>query len=175
MEIINKKLSELIPYVNNPRKNDQAVNAVANSIKEFGFKVPIVLDKNNEIVTGHTRLKAAIKLKLKEVPCIVADDLSDAQIKAFRLADNKVSEFAEWDFEALNIELEGLSELDFDMGEFGFDDLLSDEVEPSEQKDLSDTVGETFEIIIELENESEQSLLYKRLQGEGFSCRVLTL
>lgn len=120
MEIINKKIDELVPYVNNPRFNDDAVEYVANSIKEFGFKVPIVIDKNNEIVAGHTRYKASIELGLDEVPCIVADDLTEEQIKAFRLADNKVSEKAEWDFELLQEELE---DLNINMSDFGFDDL----------------------------------------------------
>ena len=119
MQIISKKLSELHPYANNPRKNDQAVDAVANSIKEFGFKVPVVIDKNGEIIAGHTRYKAAKKLKLKEIPCIIADDLSEEQIKAFRLADNKVGELAEWDMDMLDIELEDISEID--MEQFGFD------------------------------------------------------
>ena len=92
MEIVYKKVNELIPYKSNPRINDEAVEYVKNSIKEFGFKVPIVIDKNNVIIAGHTRLKASLELGLKEVPCIIADDLSEEQIKAFRLADNKVSE-----------------------------------------------------------------------------------
>ena len=88
MEIINKKISEIKPYDRNPRKNDDAVKYVANSIKEFGFKVPIVIDKNGIIVAGHTRFKAAKELKMSEVPCIIADDLTDEQVKAFSLADN---------------------------------------------------------------------------------------
>ena len=118
MQIIYKNLSELHPYKNNPRKNDQAVDAVANSIREFGFKVPVVIDKNGEIIAGHTRLKAAKKLKMKEIPCIVADDLTDEQIKAFRLADNKVGELAEWDLDMLDIELDEITEID--MEQFGF-------------------------------------------------------
>lgn len=118
MQIINKKIDELVPYVNNPRFNDDAVEYVAKSIKEFGFKVPIVIDKNNEIVAGHTRYKASIELGLEEVPCIVADDLSEEQIKAFRLADNKVSEKAEWNFELLEEELAQIN--DIKMNEFGF-------------------------------------------------------
>ena len=125
MEIINKKIDELIPYENNPRFNDDAVEYVANSIKEFGFKVPIVIDKDNVIVTGHTRLKASELLGLKEVPCIVANDLTEEQIKAYRLADNKVSEVAEWDFDLLNTELEDI--LDVDMSVFGFDIVLDDD------------------------------------------------
>ena len=118
MQIEYKKLSELNPYKNNPRKNDQAVDAVANSIREFGFKVPVVIDKNGEIIAGHTRYKAAKKLKLKEIPCIIADDLTEEQIKAFRLADNKVGELAEWDLDMLDIELDEITEID--MEQFGF-------------------------------------------------------
>ncbi len=121
MDIILKKVKDLKPYEKNPRKNEEAVKYVANSIKEFGFKVPIVINKDNIIVAGHTRLLAAKELELTEVPCIVADDLTDEQIKAFRLADNKVSEKSGWDFDLLNDELNDLS--DFDMSSFGFEDL----------------------------------------------------
>lgn len=120
MNIVDKKLNELKPYEKNPRKNDEAVKYVAESIKEFGFKVPIIVDKNNVIVAGHTRYKAAKNLGMDTVPCIVADDLTDDQIKAFRLADNKVAEKADWDFNVLSAELEDL--FDFDMSLFGFDD-----------------------------------------------------
>ena len=116
-------------YENNPRRiGDNAVEALANSIKEFGFKVPIVIDKDNVIVAGHTRLAAVKKLGLKEVPCIVADDLSEQQVKAFRLADNKTAELSLWDFEKLDLELDGI--LDIDMSGLGFDvgfDKLDDE------------------------------------------------
>lgn len=112
MEIQKKQMNELKPYEKNPRKNDAAVEYVANSIKEFGFKVPIVIDKSGVIVCGHTRYKAAQRLKLKTVPCIIADDLTDEQIKAFRLADNKVSEKAEWDFDLLGEELDGIFDIE---------------------------------------------------------------
>ena len=125
MEIINKRLEELVPYENNPRNNDEAVKFVANSIKEFGFKVPIIVDKNNVIVAGHTRYKASQQLGLKEVPCIIADDLTDEQIKAFRLADNKVSEKATWDINMLDSELTDI--LDISMEDFGFDDLFTED------------------------------------------------
>lgn len=121
MEIVNKKVDDLVPYENNPRFNDDAVEFVANSIKEFGFKVPIVIDKNNVIVAGHTRYKASMELGLEEVPCIVADDLTDEQVKAFRLADNKVSEKASWDFELLDEELDDI--LNINMDDFGFDNV----------------------------------------------------
>ena len=133
MKIVNKNVDELIPYINNPRLNDDAVDAVASSIKNFGFKVPIIIDSDNEIVTGHTRLKAAKKLGLEEVPCIVADDLTPEQVKAFRIADNKTAEFAEWDLELLEIELEGLDDdifTGFDIGEVG--ELFNDDTETTE-------------------------------------------
>jgi site-specific DNA-methyltransferase (adenine-specific) len=117
LKILSVKLQDLKPYENNPRLNDNAIDSVMNSIKEFGFKVPIIITKQNVIVAGHTRFIAAQKLELEEVPCIVADDLSEQQIKAFRLADNKVSELAKWDFSKLEMEL---AELDFDMSVFGF-------------------------------------------------------
>ena len=109
MQIVYKKVNELIPYENNPRINDEAVEYVKNSIKEFGFKVPIVIDKNDVIVAGHTRYKASKQLNLKEVPCIIADDLNEEQIKAFRLADNKTNEYATWDIDLLSDELNDLS------------------------------------------------------------------
>lgn len=124
IDIIYKNVDELIPYVNNPRHNENAVDAVASSIKNFGFKQPIVIDSKNEIVAGHTRLLASKKLGLEEVPVIIADDLTEAQVKAFRLADNKVGELASWDYELLDLELEDIEieNLDFDMSEFGFED-----------------------------------------------------
>lgn len=134
MNVIELRLSQLKPYERNPRKNDEAVKYVAESIKQFGFKVPIVVDKNNVIVAGHTRYKAANKLGLQTVPCIVADDLSDEQIKAFRLADNKTGEFAEWDEDLLYEELQELMEMDMAMDVFGFEEfnLEDDDIEAEE-------------------------------------------
>lgn len=124
MNIVEMNLGELRPYEKNPRKNDEAVKYVAESIKQFGFKVPIVIDNDGVIVAGHTRWKAAKEIGLETVPCIVADDLTEKQIKAFRLADNKVAEKAVWDFDLLAGELDEL--FDFDMNDFGF--LHSDEI-----------------------------------------------
>lgn len=120
MQIVEKKIDEIIPYENNPRKNEGAVEIVMKSIQEFGFKVPIVIDKDNIIVTGHTRLKAAQKLGLLTVPVIIATDLTEEKIKAFRLADNKTAEYAEWDLEKLEQELKELKALDFDITLFDF-------------------------------------------------------
>lgn len=175
MNIIEKNLNDIKPYEKNPRKNDNAVEYVANSIKEFGFQQPIVIDKNGVIVAGHTRYKASKKLGLEKVPCIIADDLTDEQIKAYRLADNKASELAEWDFDLLGEELNNI--FDIDMSDFGFD-LIEEEEEPTaptERKDLSDKVGETYEVIIECDNEQQQAEIYEKLREEGLTCRVLTL
>lgn len=120
MEIEEIPVDELFGYIKNPRRNDAAVNYVANSIKEFGFKQPIVIDANNEIVAGHTRLKAAIKLHMKTVPCVRADDLTEEQIRAYRIADNRTAEFATWDTEKLAVEKRELESMNFDMAMFGF-------------------------------------------------------
>lgn len=124
MEIINKRVDELVPYENNPRFNDDSVKYVKESIKQFGFKVPIVIDKDNIIIAGHTRLKAAKELGLEEVPCIVADDLTPDQVKAFRLADNKVGEFSQWDTDKL---FEELGDIELDMNSLGFGAWLEDD------------------------------------------------
>ncbi len=121
MKVVDLKLDIIKEYENNPRFNDNAIDKVVESIKEFGFKVPIVVDKNNVIIAGHTRYKAAQKLELKKVPCLVADDLTPEQVKAFRLADNKVSEYSTWDEEKLYIELMELKVVDFNIESFGFE------------------------------------------------------
>ena len=147
INIIYKKIDELKPYKNNPRKIDKAVKAVADSIKEFGFKVPIILDSNMEIIAGHTRLKAAKRLKYKEVPCIIADDLTPDQVRAFRLVDNKVGEFAEWDIDLLNIEL---SEIELDLTPFEF----------KIEKTLNDIEEDEFEVVLPDEPKSKKGDIY---------------
>ena len=126
MNIIEKDVKDLIPYENNPRKNENAVEFVANSIKEFGFRNPIIIDQNNVIVAGHTRLMAAKQLKMKTVPCILVDDLTEEQIKAFRVADNTTAEMAGWDFPLLDLEL---AEIHMDMEQFGFKDFNHDDID----------------------------------------------
>lgn len=120
MEVKLVKIAEIKPYDRNPRNNDGAVDAVAASIKEFGWQQPIVVDRDGVIIAGHTRYKAAKKLKCKEVPVVVAENLTDEQARAYRLADNKTGELAGWDFSALEEELAGLAEID--MSQFGFAD-----------------------------------------------------
>lgn len=117
MQIEMLKVTDLAPYKNNPRNNKKAIEGVANSIKEFGFKVPIVIDKDNVIVCGHTRHAAAKELGLEEVPCLRADDLTDDQVNAFRLADNKVAEVAKWNTKKLQLELNNIK---LDMRQFNF-------------------------------------------------------
>lgn len=136
MQIISKKIEEIKEYENNPRNNDIAVEYVARSIKDFGFKIPIIVDKNNVIVAGHTRYKAAKELNLTEVPCIVADDLTDEQIKAFRLVDNKSAELAEWNLELLNIELENIHDIDMNLYNFELSELLDNVIEDDYEIEL---------------------------------------
>ena len=143
VQVIQMKLTDLIPYENNPRINDDAIDVVANSIKEFGFKNPIIIDKDNVIVCGHTRRLAAIKLGLTEVPCIRADDLTEDQIKAFRVADNKTSELSTWDLDKLKIEL---GDIELNMADFGFEDLLD------QMKELPE--DDEFDADTELEKEA---------------------
>lgn len=121
MRVKDVPIGDIRPYENNPRRNDDAVEYVANSISSFGFKQPIVCDADGTIIAGHTRHKAAKRLGLDTVPVVYATDLTPEQVNAYRLADNKVSEFAEWDMGLLNDELDGL--LDIDMGQFGFSDM----------------------------------------------------
>ena len=143
MKITEVAIEKIIPYVNNPRNNDKTVDFVASSIKEYGFKVPLVLDSENVIVTGHTRYEASKKLELKTLPCIIAKDLTPAQIKAFRIADNKVAEFSTWNEELLKLELEdietlftGFSEQEKQLLE-GFTDI--------ELEDLFEDINESHE------------------------------
>lgn len=133
-------INNIKPYKKNPRKNEEAIPYVMESIKQFGFKNPVILDKDNVIVAGHTRIESAKRLGITEIPCIYADDLTDEQIKAFRLADNKVGEIAEWDIDLLDTELDNI--LNIDMSDFGFDLDLEDE---EEKEIIEDEVPEVPE------------------------------
>ena len=142
MKVIMRSIADVIPYENNPRVNDKAVEAVAASLKEFGFKQPIVVDSSGVIVVGHTRLKAAKLLGMDKVPVVVADDLTDEQIREYRLADNKTAELSEWDFGKLQEEMDALKDVDmsvfgFDVADAAFDDLVADKSE-SEYDDSED-------------------------------------
>lgn len=146
-------ISEVRPYENNPRNNEAAVEKVAASIKEFGFQSPIIIDRDGVIIAGHTRLKAAEMLGLKEVPVLHADELTPEQVKAYRLADNKTGEFASWDFEKLEEELAELENMD--MAVFGFDELQKeldqynvseDGYEPEPPEEPRTKYGEIYEL-----------------------------
>ena len=146
MNIIEKNLKDIKPYEKNPRKNDNAVEYVANSIKEFGFQQPIVIDKDGVIVAGHTRYKASKKLGLEKVPCIVADDLTDEQIKAYRLADNKVGESAKWDEGLLGAELSEI--LNINMELFDFDLTIDEEEDEEPEVEFTRELGEENNYIV---------------------------
>ena len=150
IEIIYVNIDDIKPYENNPRFNDNAVEYVKKSIENFGFKVPIVLDKNNTIVCGHTRVKSALELGIKEIPVIYADDLTEEQIKEFRLVDNKVGELAEWDYELLDQEL---ADIDIDMTDFGFEDY--------EEIKKPEVVEDNYEVEIPEEPKTKIGDIYK--------------
>lgn len=176
--IIMLPVPEVRPYEKNPRKNAEAVKYVRASIEKFGFKQPIVIDSNRVIISGHTRLEAAKSLGMAEVPCIVADDLTEAQAKALRLADNKVAEFSEWEMNLLGGELCELAEIsDIDMGDFGFDlsDLDNIGMDEEENAEKGVNLSDTYQIIVECESETEQQEFFEKLSGEGYRCRLSTL
>ena len=154
MEVKEVRLAQLIPYENNPRKNDRAVEYVMNSIKEFGFQVPIVVDKNNVIIAGHTRAKAGKRLGLEYVPVVVADDLTEEQVRAFRIADNSTGEEASWDWDKLEIELDAIA--DINMEDFGVD-ILTDSFSVLEEAGYGVNVQETstFELSFVIPKEHE--------------------
>ena len=151
MKIEVRSIDDIKPYENNPRNNDDAVDAVANSIKEFGWQQPIVVDNEGVIIAGHTRYKAAKKLGLKHVPVVVADNLTPDQVKAYRLADNKTAELADWDMDLLNDELDQIRNID--MSDFGFDELDDDQidtepkVDDNEELSLDDFGDDKFEVV----------------------------
>ena len=174
MNIVQKKLGEIHPYKNNPRKNAKAVDAVAESITRYGFLVPIVIDTTGEIVAGDTRYKAAKKLKLKTAPCVVADELDPEQIKAFRLADNKVGEIAEWDMDLLSAEL---ADIAADMSAFGFDlpipDDGNDETGSGSSSDAGFNYQEQYGVIVMCKDEAHQQEVYDALSAMDYDCKVV--
>lgn len=133
MEIVNMAISDIVPYERNPRKNSAAIKPVANSIQEFGFRYPIVVDENHVIISGHTRYEAAKSLGLETVPVSIADDLTEQQANALRLVDNKTSELSEWDTPLL--ELEKLNLEDFDLSLFGFESLDTSEIKEKKEQE----------------------------------------
>ena len=170
MEIIEKNINEVHPYGRNPRKNDGAVDYVANSIREFGFKVPMVIKADGEIVCGHTRYKAAQKLGLKTVPCVIADDLTEEQIQAFRLADNKVGEMAEWDTAMLGAEITAIEGIDMSMFSFDPGGLAIAGAKVSEEQKAQDWFNNENRL---QDNADEQSEEYQQFV-EKFNTKKTT-
>jgi ParB-like chromosome segregation protein Spo0J len=179
-------LDRIRPYEHNPRLNDQAVDAVAASIREFGFRQPIVVDADGVIIAGHTRYEAARLLGLDEVPVHVAEGLSPEQVRAYRLADNATGEKAEWDFELLPIELSELVAADYDVELTGFDaemlTRLLTESEVDDDEPEGDATGtdpgedryrEQYGVIVMCADEAEQQRVYEALHADGYACRVV--
>ena len=181
MKITQKKVTELIPYVKNSRTHsDEQVAQIAASIKEFGWTNPILVDGQNGIIAGHGRLLAARKLGHKEVPTIELSDLTETQKKAYIIADNRLALNAGWDDELLKLEINQLSELNFDLALLGFDEIelakLFDQLEDEEEDELKEqSYNEVFNIIVECKDESEQEKIFNRLDSEGYKCRVQSL
>lgn len=172
MEVQNLKIDDIKPYENNPRNNLDAIDATANSIKEFGWQQPIVVDKDMVIIAGHTRLLAAKKLGYDTVPVVVASNLSDEQVRAYRLADNKTGELAEWDLSLLDEELEAIIDIDMSDYGFNFDDTEVDDIDVSD-KDLSETFNEKYELKVTCDNESQLEELYNELTERKLECSIL--
>lgn len=163
MEIVNLLIEDIKPFKNNPRINGRAIKVVADSIREFGFKNPIVVDKNMEIIVGHTRLEASKVLGLTKVPVIIAEDLTEEQVKAFRIMDNKSSEFAEWDYTKLLEEIEELQAEDYNIDLTGFtgaelEDILDTLIDEEEEK--AEEEKAELEFTAELLEEYQYVVLY---------------
>lgn len=168
LNIVYKAIKELKPYKKNAKKhNKEQVEQIANSIKEFGFTQPVIIDKNNCVVAGHGRILGAKKAGLKQVPTVTLEELTEEQIKAYRLVDNKLNE-SEWDYSLLDEELEDLIG-DMDMDLFGFDE---NEVEQEEVEKVEFEKRKIYKVIVEFENKKASEKLYKKLSSEGYICKI---
>ena len=171
-------IEKLIPYAMNARTHsDNQVSQIAGSIKEFGFNNPVLIDEDNGIIAGHGRVLASKKLDLKEVPCIRLGHLTDAQRKAFILADNKIALNSGWDYELLKAEIESLSDQDFRLELLGFDvnelnSILEIEEVIKDEKEVVDD-GNRNLLLIEFENEIELENLFNEMQERGFNCKIM--
>ena len=172
-QIVYKKISELKNNPNNPRKNDNAVDTVAKSIQKYGFRNPLIIDDASIVWCGNTRLKAAKKLKLKEVPCIIVSDLTEQQMTELALLDNKTNEIAEWDTDVLSDILKSVDLSEFDL-DWNVDDVLETPNE-IDRKDISDTVQSQYELIVDCEDENNLEKLYNEMTQRGYQCKISTL
>ena len=178
-KVERRDIETLIPYARNSRTHsDEQISQIAASIKEWGFTNPILVDSDNEIIAGHGRLLVAKKLNLKEVPCIQANNWTEAQKKAYVIADNKLALNAGWDDSLLKIEFKELTDLNFDVELTGFslEELatLFDERNDDKLPDQEE-LKSTFEVAVECSNENEQETVYNLLNAEGYKCRILTM
>lgn len=177
MQVEERAIETVIPWELNPRNNDKAVNAVAHSIQSFGFQQPIVVDESGTVIVGHTRLKAASQLGLKTVPVVVAVGLTPKQANAYRLADNKTGELAEWNMEQLESILNELAlETDFNMADFGFElpvefTFSADETKPEPEKEIP----VLYQVVIECNSETDQQEIYNEMTSRNLKCRLLFL
>jgi len=180
-KIEHVKTEALIPYARNSRTHsEQQVAQIAASIREFGFTNPVLIDAENGIIAGHGRVMAAQKLGRKDVPCLRLDYLTDAQKRAYVIADNKLALNAGWDDEMLKIEIDELKALEFDVDLLGFDDeeiksLFDDDVSDGDTLPDQEELVAAFEVAVECENEAEQETVFNLLQAEGYKCRILTM
>lgn len=168
-ELKTVKLKDIVPYENNPRHNDQAVDAVKESIKQCEYIAPIIVDEDMVILAGHTRQKALKSLGRKEVEVMIVSGLTDEQKKKYRLLDNKTNELASWDIDLLEIELENI---DFEGFDFGFD---IDDSEPQEKEIEEVEYHEKISVVIDCENDEEAETIFTRLTEEGYKCHISTL
>ncbi len=179
MKITMLPIDTIKPYENNPRKiTNSAIKKVAESIKEYGFKQPIIVDKDNIIIVGHTRFLAAKKLKIKEVPVVVADDINEVQIKAYRIADNRTNQESAWDDDLLKGEIYDLNQAAFDLTLTGFDDIEIQkmlDISPLLSEDNGKSLESKYEVVAECEDENDQEAVYKILTSKGYKCRVLSI
>lgn len=170
MEIIKMPIGDIKPYPNNPRRNDDAVAAVVESIKQCGYCAPIVVDEDGVVLAGHTRLKALKKLGRKEAEVCVKTGMTEEQKKKYRLLDNKTSEIAGWDFDALASELDGL-----DFGDFDFGFTLSSEEENDTEERREAALTQSISVVIDCEDDDEAERIFNELKELGYTCRISTL
>lgn len=176
------EIDRLIPFAKNSRTHSpEQVAQIAASIKEWGFTSPILVDETGSILAGHGRLAASRKLGLETVPVMVAEGWTDAQKRAYVIADNKLALNAGWDMDLLKLEISDLGDQNFDLELLGFDEielatLFDENPEEDEEKDLKEeSYNEVFNIIIECKDEAEQEKIFNRLDSEGYKCRVQSL
>ena len=171
MQVVNRRTEDLIPYTKNAKKHDKRqINNVAESIKQYGFVQPIVVDRDGVIVIGHCRALAAKKLGVEEVPCVCVDDLTPEQVNALRLVDNKSNE-SDWDYDLLADEISGLdlSAFDFDFGV----SLDEDDTEKKEREEIA--LNESVSVVVECSDDEEAEAIFEKLSEEGYKCHISTL